>query len=130
MYENKPITGSHVVDLVNDMLRHRKGFEPVGWSVFARGLARMNVPENIVRNPQRQSAIREFKARVRGGDSRQSFPLATYSTFYLIPSEKAKAESSKPAPSSCSLVTIMNHENRHFIIVNSFLYFDHSIKYV
>ena len=29
MYENKPITGSHVVDLVNDMLRHRKGFEPV-----------------------------------------------------------------------------------------------------
>ena len=65
MYENKPITGFHVVDLVNDTLRHRKGFEPVGWSVFARGLARMNVPENIVRNPQRQSAIREFKARVR-----------------------------------------------------------------
>jgi len=65
LYENKPISGSHVVDLVNDMLRHRKGFEPVGWSVFARGLARMNVPENIVHNPQRQSAIREFKARVR-----------------------------------------------------------------
>ena len=50
---------------MNDMLRHRKGFEPVGWSAFARGLARMNVPENIVRNPQRQSAIREFKIRVR-----------------------------------------------------------------
>ena len=65
VYENKPIPGSHVVDLVNDMLRHRKGFEPVGWSVFARGLARMNVPENLVRNPQRQSAIREFKTRVR-----------------------------------------------------------------
>ena len=65
MYENKPITGSHVVDLVNDMLRHRKGFEPVGWSVFVRGLARMNVPENLVRSPQRQSAIRKFKTRVR-----------------------------------------------------------------
>ena len=38
MYENKPISGSHVVDLVNDMLRHRTGFEPAGWSVFARGL--------------------------------------------------------------------------------------------
>ena len=48
MYENKSIPGSHVVDLVNDILRHRKGFEPVGWSVFARGLARMNVPENLV----------------------------------------------------------------------------------
>ena len=65
VYENKPISGSHMVDLVNDMLRHRKGFEPVGWSVFARGLAQMSVPENIVRNPQRQSAIREFKTRVR-----------------------------------------------------------------
>ena len=62
VYENKPISGSHMVDYI---LRHRKGFEPVGWSVFARGLARMNVPENIVRNPQRQSAIREFKTRVR-----------------------------------------------------------------
>ena len=65
VYENKSIPGSHVVDLVNDMLRHRKGFEPMRWSVFARGLARMNVPENLVRNPKRQSAIREFKTRVR-----------------------------------------------------------------
>ena len=64
MYENKAISGSHVVDLVNDILRLRKGFEPVGWSVFARGLARMNVPENLVRNPQRQSVIREFKTTV------------------------------------------------------------------
>ena len=65
LYENKPISGSHMVDLVNDILRHRKGFELVGWSVFARGLAQMNVPENIVHNPQGQSAIREFKTRVR-----------------------------------------------------------------
>ena len=65
MYENKAISGSHMVDLVNDMLRHHKGFKPVGWSVFARGLARMNVPENIVRNPQRQGVIREYKIRVR-----------------------------------------------------------------
>ena len=34
LYETKPIPGSHLVDLVNDTLRHRKGFEPVGWSVF------------------------------------------------------------------------------------------------
>ena len=35
LYENKPILGSHLVDSINDMLRHRKGFESVGWSVFA-----------------------------------------------------------------------------------------------
>ena len=38
LYVKKLINGSHVVDLVNDMLRHRWW-----WSVFARGLARMNV---------------------------------------------------------------------------------------
>ena len=36
MYENKPIPVFHVVDLVNDMPRQRKGVEPLGWSVFAR----------------------------------------------------------------------------------------------
>ena len=62
IYENKPIPGSHVVDLVNDILCQRKGFEPVGWSVFARGLARMNISENIVR-------IR--KGRAPSGNSKQ-----------------------------------------------------------
>ena len=56
IYENKAIPGSHLVN--DDTLRHRKGFEPVGWPVFVRGLARMNVPENLVRNPQRQNVIR------------------------------------------------------------------------
>ena len=130
MYENKPIPGSHVVDLVNDILRQGKGFEPVGCSVFARGLARMNTPENIVRNPQRQSAIREFKARVREQtpDSPSRWLPTPPSTS--SPRDKAKTENSKPSPSRCSLVTIINHNNRHFIIVKSFLYFNHSIKYV
>ena len=48
MYENKAISGSHMVDLINDFLRQRKGLELVGWSVFSRGLARMNVHENLV----------------------------------------------------------------------------------
>ena len=65
MYENKPITGSHVVDLVNDMLRHRKGFKPVGWSVFARGLARMNVPENIVRKVPSGNSKQELERRLQ-----------------------------------------------------------------
>ena len=64
LYENKPISGSHLVDLVNDIVRHRRGFKPVGWSVFSRGLARMNVPENLMRSSKRPSAIREFKPRL------------------------------------------------------------------
>ena len=98
MYQNKPITGSHVVDLDNDMLSHRKGFEPVGWSVFVRGLARMNIPENIVRNPQRQSAIREFKARVREEtpDSPSRWLPTPPSTSSPVKEQRRRAVSPRP----------------------------------
>ena len=36
VYENKPISGSHMVDLVNDILRHRKGFEPPEANCYSR----------------------------------------------------------------------------------------------
>ena len=99
VYENKPINGSHVVDLVNDTLRHRKGFEPVGWSVFARGLARMNVPENLVRNPQRQNAIREFKARVREETPESpSRWLPTPPTTSSAPVKKQRRRVESPRP--------------------------------
>ena len=98
MYENKPIPGSHVVDLVNDTLRERKGFEPVGWSLFARGLARMNIPENIVRNPQRQSAVREFKARVREEtpDSPSRWLPTPPSTSSPVKKQRRRAASPRP----------------------------------
>ena len=98
MYENKVIPGSHLVDLINDTLRHRKGFEPVGWSVFARGLARMNVPENLVRNPQRQSAIREFKTRVREEtpESPSRWLPTPPSTVAPVRKQRRKAESPRP----------------------------------
>ena len=99
MYESKPISGSHFVDLVNDILRHRKGFEPVGWSVFARGLARMNVPENIVRNPQRQTAIRDFKTRVREETTESPTRwLPTPPTTSSAPVKKQRRRVQSPRP--------------------------------
>ena len=98
LYETKPIPGFHLVDLVNDTLRHRKGFEPVGWFVFARGLARMNVPENLVRNPQRQSAIREFKARAR--DETPSSPSRWLPSppVTVFPVKKQRRRNASPRP--------------------------------
>ena len=32
---NVPVPGSNIVDLVNDALRKRKSFQPVGWKMFA-----------------------------------------------------------------------------------------------
>ena len=47
------VPNTNVVDLVNDVLRKRKGFDPVGWEIFARQLRRSNIPQDIVRNQAR-----------------------------------------------------------------------------
>jgi hypothetical protein len=52
-YAGKPVPGSNIIDLVNDVLRHRKSFLPQGWEVFSRGLKEINVPQEFVGNRQR-----------------------------------------------------------------------------
>ena len=42
-----------MVDLVNDFLRKRKRFKPMGWQVFATGLKETNVPEELIGNKDR-----------------------------------------------------------------------------
>lgn len=64
IFEDKPLQGSHIVDLIGDFMRERKGVDPIGWQAFARGLARMNAPEDLVRNERRRGALREFKSRI------------------------------------------------------------------
>ena len=46
----QPIPGLNIIDLVNDVLRQRKGIEPTGWQPFAEGLKAMNVPQDFVGN--------------------------------------------------------------------------------
>ena len=51
--DGKPISGSNIIDLVNDALRHRKGFEPKGWESFFQGLREVNVPQDYIGNKKR-----------------------------------------------------------------------------
>ena len=44
---------SNVVDLVKDLLQKRKGVNPAGWKTFASHLAESNIPQDLVRNPDR-----------------------------------------------------------------------------
>ena len=50
VYRGTVIAGSNIVDLVNDMMRQRKGFEPRGRFEFARALRHTNVPQDLVGN--------------------------------------------------------------------------------
>ena len=50
------IPNSNIVNLVNNIMRKRKGFNPE----FAKSLAKINVPEDYVRNPDRIDSIRWY----------------------------------------------------------------------
>ena len=49
----KSIPGSNIIDLVNDVIRHRKGSEPTGWQTVAEGLRDMNIPQDVIGNRER-----------------------------------------------------------------------------
>ena len=51
------IPNSNIVDLVNDIMRKKKGFNPEHSNTFAKALAKMNVPEDYLRNPDRIDSI-------------------------------------------------------------------------
>jgi hypothetical protein len=42
-YKDKTVQGSNVVDLVNDVLRKRKYFNPQGWEIFGAAIREANV---------------------------------------------------------------------------------------
>ena len=58
--EGSIVPKSNIVDLVNGVMRKRKGFNPEHSNTFAKALAKINVPEDYVRNPDRIDSIRWY----------------------------------------------------------------------
>ena len=50
---------SHIVDLVNDVLRARKSKKPTGWEVLADALHAANIPQELVGNTDRWDYMRK-----------------------------------------------------------------------
>ena len=57
----QPIPGSNIIDLVNDVLRQRKGIEPTGWQPFAEWPKAMNVPQDFVGNNKKMGMDASLK---------------------------------------------------------------------
>ena len=49
--EGSIVPNSNIVDLVNDVMQERKGFNPEHSNTFAKALAKINVPEKYLRTP-------------------------------------------------------------------------------
>ena len=59
--EGSIVPNSNIVDLVNDVMRKRKGFNPEHSNTFAKALAKINVPEDYLRNPDRIDSTRWYR---------------------------------------------------------------------
>lgn len=51
--ESQVVPQSNMVDLIGDLIRKRKDFNPPGWRELSRKLYEANVPQNLIRNPDR-----------------------------------------------------------------------------
>ena len=59
VWKDQLITNSNLVDLIHDVLRKRRRHpDPSGWRVFSEALAAVNVPRELVGNPDRWKFIR------------------------------------------------------------------------
>jgi hypothetical protein len=61
-----PLPSSNIIDLISDLTRSRKNFEPHGVDKFVQALARMNIPIDLVQNERRRTTISRFKQRQTG----------------------------------------------------------------
>ncbi|KAI8484231.1 hypothetical protein Bbelb_380160 [Branchiostoma belcheri] len=68
LFNKQVVPGSNVADLIRDAFQMRRGFNPVGWQSFARGLASINAPEAAIRHPTRLSVIQRHKSRAAKGE--------------------------------------------------------------
>ena len=55
---DKVIKGTHIVDLVGDLIRTRKQDPPHGFSEFAEALRPLYLPSELIGNPQRFEYLR------------------------------------------------------------------------
>lgn len=92
--EGKPIQGSSIADLINDSLRTRKGFSPAGRDDFTEVLAKLNTPEDFVRNDNRRRLMTLLKA---GGKLPPATPQVQRSTIQPSPPTAPKKHAMSPA---------------------------------
>ena len=86
--EGSIVPNSNIVDLVNDVMRKRKGFNPEHSNTFAKALAKINVPEDYLRNPDRIDSICWYR---RLQDSQAPGPSFVSETPTEVPRKTPKS---------------------------------------
>ena len=59
-YQGETVPNTNITNLVSDSLRHRKNNKPNGFELFTKGLQQINLPEDLVRNPERLQLFKTY----------------------------------------------------------------------
>lgn len=92
--EGKSVKGSSISDLISDHVRSRKGFSPKGRDEFTHVLAKLNTPEDFVRNENRRRMLASFKA---GGRLLPSTPRTESPSIRPTPPSRPRKRPISPA---------------------------------
>ena len=72
-YKGKRIHGSNIIDLINDVIRQRKGDEPRGWKTFSKALHESNIPQEVIGNSSRWKWMQKSHDTSDGEESDRFF---------------------------------------------------------
>ncbi len=59
--KNDYIDGSNIVDLLTDLVRERKHYNPSGWKDFALAMREIDLPEEMIGNNKRRRFIKNIQ---------------------------------------------------------------------
>ena len=59
-YQGETVPNTNITNLVSDSLRHRRNNKPNGFELFTKGLRRINLPEDLIRNPERLQLFKTY----------------------------------------------------------------------
>ena len=59
VFKGNVVQNSNIFDLINDLLRKKKHFDPAGWTVFSEAMQETNLPLTVVGNSNRLKHIKD-----------------------------------------------------------------------
>ena len=107
--DGSTIPNSNIVDLVNDVMRKRKGFNPEHSNTFAKALTKINVPEDYVRNLDRIDSIRWYRRLQDSqapGPSFESVEVPTEVTRRRTPKSPTTSQALHGLAPKCKLINM------------------------
>ncbi len=61
IYKDTAVSDSHITDLLKDSQYEHKGYTPVGYIEFYKGLKEINLPITLIGNPTRRRELRHHR---------------------------------------------------------------------